>query len=196
MEYRGEDLRNRLDLAFSASSERCRDDLASSCWTAILSGYTEAHRAYHNLDHLRAMFRQLDAAIAWLTAGSHGPESMHGDSGGRGVDLPPAVVLATLFHDVVYDPRRSDNEERSAELAEVLLREGGLVGDKVSLLGGGIVNPAPCSAPALRSRERCTSSSSRQKNMNFPLHRPSDLRMSHRRRTPEEIARGGAEEAI
>src|SRR5579864_7907823 len=38
------------------------------------------------------------------------------------LDDPLAVRCAILFHDAVYEPRRSDNEERSAALAKTLLR--------------------------------------------------------------------------
>src|SRR5439155_4146552 len=35
---------------------------------------------------------------------------------------PRAIELAIWFHDVIYDGRRQDNEERSAELADVQLK--------------------------------------------------------------------------
>ena len=37
--------------------------------------------------------------------------------------LPRSVLLATFFHDIVYDPTRADNEEASADLALALLRQ-------------------------------------------------------------------------
>lgn len=56
--------------------------------------YAEAHRAYHNAAHVEAMLEALAS---------------------RGV-LTPTLALATWGHDLIYDPRRSDNEERSAQV--------------------------------------------------------------------------------
>ena len=56
--------------------------------------YAETHRAYHNAAHVTAMLEALAS---------------------RGV-LTPTLALATWAHDLIYDPRRSDNEERSAEV--------------------------------------------------------------------------------
>ena len=67
--------------------------------------YNEAHRAYHNQAHLEALFSRLESYAV--------PER-------------PAVELAVWFHDAVYDPTRTDNEERSAELARTQLRGLGL----------------------------------------------------------------------
>jgi predicted metal-dependent HD superfamily phosphohydrolase len=42
------------------------------------------------------------------------------------VKLSPTVVLAALFHDVIYEPKRHDNEEASARLVAELLGGRGL----------------------------------------------------------------------
>ena len=70
------------------------DDLAAR--------YGEAHRRYHDLAHVSACVARFE---------EH-----------RGQAARPAEVLAALlFHDAVYDPRRSDNEARSAALARSAL---------------------------------------------------------------------------
>jgi predicted metal-dependent HD superfamily phosphohydrolase len=63
-------------------------------------------RHYHNLGHIRACLVELDRCAARLGE-------------------PRAVAAAIWFHDVVYEPTRSDNEERSADWAERYLREMG-----------------------------------------------------------------------
>ena len=63
----------------------------------VCARYEEPHRRHYGLDHLVACF---DARV-------------------RLVDAPmPAVDLALLFHDAVYEPLATDNEARSAALLE------------------------------------------------------------------------------
>ncbi|MFD0889138.1 metal-dependent phosphohydrolase [Streptosporangium algeriense] len=73
----------------------------------LLSRYGEPHRKYHTIAHLEAVLDHVDA-LAGNAAN------------------PDLVRLAAWFHDAVYDPRRSDNEERSARIAERALPELGL----------------------------------------------------------------------
>ena len=73
----------------------------------LLSRYAEPQRRYHDLRHLHEVL----AALRALTDGA---------------PAPAAVVLAAFCHDAVYDPERRDNEERSAVLAEAVLRRLGV----------------------------------------------------------------------
>jgi predicted metal-dependent HD superfamily phosphohydrolase len=61
----------------------------------------DANRLYHSIEHIGSLLRQLE-------------EHDH-----NAVIDSDAVVLAMHFHDVVYDPLRHDNEERSAALTQV-----------------------------------------------------------------------------
>jgi predicted metal-dependent HD superfamily phosphohydrolase len=66
----------------------------------LATHYGEPHRAYHNATHIEevlAWFEIVAAEVGWRSA--------------------PDVYDAVLFHDVIYDPRAHDNEERSAQLA-------------------------------------------------------------------------------
>jgi len=83
-----------------------------NCWAVLLARWSEQHRRYHGIGHLSAMLRFLDE-YADHAADSH------------------AVRLAAWYHDAVYDPRSTDNEERSAVLAEDELGALGLPADRV-----------------------------------------------------------------
>ncbi|MEU8616389.1 hypothetical protein [Streptomyces sp. NPDC048623] len=82
----------------------------------LLSRWTEPHRRYHTADHLRAVLDRIDE----LT-----------DQGGEGGELE-LVRLGAWFHDAVYRPDRTENEERSAALAERALTEAGLTPHEVT----------------------------------------------------------------
>ncbi|MEU7296428.1 hypothetical protein AB0A76_25015 [Streptomyces exfoliatus] len=82
----------------------------------LLSRWAEPQRRYHTVDHLRAVLDRIDE----LT-----------DQGGEGGELE-LVRLAAWFHDAVYRPDRSENEERSAILAERALTEAGLTPHEVA----------------------------------------------------------------
>jgi pantetheine-phosphate adenylyltransferase len=63
--------------------------------TDILKNYDEPHRFYHNFDHI---FYMVELALTW------------------GI-LTNDLLLAIIFHDIIYNPKDKDNEEKSAELA-------------------------------------------------------------------------------
>ncbi|MFE5715739.1 hypothetical protein ACFQ7J_33585 [Streptomyces sp. NPDC056501] len=81
----------------------------------LLSRWAEPQRRYHTVDHLRAVLDRIDELA---------------DQGGEGGELE-LVRLAAWFHDAVYRPDRSENEERSATLAERALIEAGLTEHEV-----------------------------------------------------------------
>ena len=73
----------------------------------LLARWAEPQRRYHTTAHLLAVLEHID------TLAGHAAD-------------PDVVRLAGWFHDAVYRPDRSENEERSAALAERALPEAGL----------------------------------------------------------------------
>lgn len=88
----------------------------------IVPRYGEAHRAYHNLTHI-------DNCLTLLFA--FGESTMRDTGSWLGAEAATQQEIDTLelalwFHDIVYDPARSDNEAKSAELLKGLLAPLGL----------------------------------------------------------------------
>ncbi|MGW3090176.1 HD domain-containing protein [Streptomyces sp. NPDC001108] len=73
----------------------------------LLARWAEPQRKYHTTAHLVAVLGHIDTLVPYAAD----------------VD---AVRLAAWFHDAVYRPDRSENEERSAALAERALPEAGV----------------------------------------------------------------------
>ncbi len=71
-------------------------------WHNIAERYNENQRAYHTLQHIQQLFEQFEQVKQYLFE-------------------PHIIALALFYHDVIYEPTRSDNEFKSAEYAVVSL---------------------------------------------------------------------------
>ena len=68
----------------------------------VLECWNEPHRFFHTLDHLISIIQEIDAEE--LT------------------DQNFRILIATaLFHDIVYDPRKTDNEEQSVKVFQEMV---------------------------------------------------------------------------
>ena len=85
-----------------------KGESAEEIWHGFVAAYGADGRFYHNLNHIQ---HTLDIA-----------DQLRDEA----VDFT-AVQLALWFHDVVYDPRRGDNEAQSAAYAERVLRPLGVL---------------------------------------------------------------------
>lgn len=86
---------------FEALWRRLRLSGDASAWHAkLLECYAEPQRAYHTLQHLEECLQCFDEARK------------------SGLIMRPDLIeMALWFHDAVYDPKGSDNEELSAQMA-------------------------------------------------------------------------------
>jgi predicted metal-dependent HD superfamily phosphohydrolase len=76
----------------------------------LVARYGEPGRYYHTLDHILAVLDRIDTL--WP-------------------DAPQALSLAVWLHDIVYDSRATDNEERSADYAHASLPALGVSPDTI-----------------------------------------------------------------
>lgn len=73
-----------------------------SAFDALITAYSEKWRHYHTAEHITACLRHLDAITP-------------------GLDAPREVEMALWFHDAVYKPLSSNNEQESADWAMTFL---------------------------------------------------------------------------
>jgi predicted metal-dependent HD superfamily phosphohydrolase len=76
----------------------------------LVRAYSASGRFYHNLAHVQDCLSVFDKTESL---------AIH----------PAEVELAIWFHDAVYDVRRNDNEQKSAEWAQEVMKESGLRSD-------------------------------------------------------------------
>ena len=86
--------------------ERLDCSVLAARFEALASAYSEKHRRYHTLVHV-------DECLGYV------------DRVRELIDRPDELELAIWLHDIVYSTRRSDNEERSADMAQLWLAEAG-----------------------------------------------------------------------
>jgi predicted metal-dependent HD superfamily phosphohydrolase len=90
---------NGLMRPYGLSRERCLE----SYQHIIHAAYTEPHRRYHTDEHLADCLDVIDRFIPY-------------------VPNLDAIVLAIFFHDIVYDPQKTNNEAASVSRFESLYR--------------------------------------------------------------------------
>lgn len=82
-------------------------------FTRLIECYSEPHRKYHTMQHLQECMRHLEHVRSFAERGDE-------------------VELALWFHDAIYNTRKKDNEERSAEWARDCALAAGLSNDQAS----------------------------------------------------------------
>lgn len=75
-----------------------------SYWNKLEKAYSSKSRYYHNLSHLQHLFEELDEASKLIS----------------NMEI---ISMSVFYHDIVYNVRKKDNEEQSAELAKKHLTE-------------------------------------------------------------------------
>src|SRR5262249_1647804 len=97
-------------------------------FAALAASYAAPHPAYHRADHIGDCLSQFDAARTLALR-------------------PDEVEFALWFHDAVYDPKRADNEERSAAWAAQALMDAGVSAETTAHVSQLIVATKHASVP-------------------------------------------------
>jgi predicted metal-dependent HD superfamily phosphohydrolase len=79
----------------------------------LLTHYASSSRRYHNLEHLHQGLRDCERLLS--------------------APLTDVSFLAWAYHDVVYDPRASDNEQQSARYFMQDARDAGISYDQIEV---------------------------------------------------------------
>ena len=64
-------------------------------WEEIFQSYSTHDRHYHNLNHLQYVYHELES-----------------------MGITPLLAFTTFYHDIIYNPRNTNNEKESALLAK------------------------------------------------------------------------------
>ncbi|HEX6889598.1 MAG TPA: hypothetical protein VF141_02860 [Chryseolinea sp.] len=88
----------RAEFFHAVSNYNSAEDNTSKLWKEIDDQYSDPSRHYHNLLHLESLLLELIPVKARFSNWN-------------------VVVFAVVYHDIVYKPTKSNNEEKSAGLA-------------------------------------------------------------------------------
>ncbi|KAI9353878.1 hypothetical protein BDR26DRAFT_849387 [Obelidium mucronatum] len=90
--------------------------LLQQWWKVIETSYEEPHRSYHSKTHLEHIWHLFQTEV-------------------NDFEVEASLVLfAACFHDIIYDPKAKDDEERSAKLFEEFAKEAGLATSDVAVV--------------------------------------------------------------
>lgn len=87
--------------------------LVSKLWNEIETNYSGKKRHYHNLTHLNDLYEQLVPVKPQINNWN-------------------IIMFSLFYHDVIYDASKSNNEEKSAELAKKRMHELGIPNEDIN----------------------------------------------------------------
>lgn len=96
----------------SAASHSKNTFLINKLWEEIESNYSHKKRHYHNLQHLHYMMEKLQVYKDHL-------------------ENVGTIIFSIFYHDIVYNPKKQNNEEKSAEVAHDRLVQLGVPANQV-----------------------------------------------------------------
>lgn len=96
--YKHDELGKCFTQHLSAMTSAISPKQIDRLWQDIVTHYGEPQRAYHTLNHIEQLLVEFESIKHHLSE-------------------PHIIALALYYHDVIYDPTRSDNELQSAEFA-------------------------------------------------------------------------------
>lgn len=89
-------------------------DIIHSYWVELKMEYDSKTRHYHNLSHITELLQHFN---------QYQDKIMKKD----------IVLFAIFYHDIIYDVKKKDNEEKSAKLARRKMRELNIQTEKINL---------------------------------------------------------------
>lgn len=89
-------------------------EYVDSCWNEIKSNYTKAHRHYHTLSHLENLSQHLFDIKSKINNWN-------------------LILFSIYYHDIIYNPVKSNNEEQSADLAKQRMTKLGISPKEIEL---------------------------------------------------------------
>src|SRR5215475_14793611 len=89
--------------------------IVESSFNSLVEHYSAEDRAYHNLSHIQSLISLSESLL-------------------DKIQNREALYFAVWFHDVIYDPKRSDNEEKSAEFAAEALASLGVPEQTIAIV--------------------------------------------------------------
>ena len=96
----------KLDKLISNAVDICKEYGFDITFETVMKHWTEPHRYWHLPSHLKEMLE--------------GIKELYKDKKVTKKEYE-ILVIAAVFHDIVYDPRRKDNEEKSVDFMMYLL---------------------------------------------------------------------------
>ena len=91
----------------------CLDNLLiDQCFDKLQKAYSEKHRYYHNIEHIKSMLMEINSSKNYL-------------------DKQDELLFAAWFHDIIYNPKKHDNEGESAEAAVKMLKQLSVPDEKI-----------------------------------------------------------------